>query len=229
MLLRDHFAERIRTKRRMADGEDLAVKIATPPIIERKDADREIVMVANTDDVDSDGEVVVPDGALQDSYFFDNRNVFVDHEVEESFAVAKVRSWYKRPASGQARRWEVRMKFGTHPVAEAMWQIARDGLFGSSVGFLRLRAGPPSPDEKSVPRWTTARSFVRAWNWVELSVTCLPCNAKCQTIGVEEMADAKAAMLDGMVCKSRIRREAAYALGLPQPKAMLRKTIVIVG
>ena len=52
--------------------------------------------------------------------------------------------------------------------------IAEGAVNGVSIGFDRLGGGPPTDDE--VRLYGPVDFVTRAWRWLELSVTPMPCN-----------------------------------------------------
>lgn len=141
--------------------------------LDHKDASNDTgrVFIATTADVDLDREVVVPAGAVTD-YFFKNRTIFLDHDYTKP--VARLRY-----ASLKGGRWVVNMTFGRSALAQEAQQNVDDGVVnGCSIGFIPIDHGRPTIDE--VKTYGPHESIVRSWEWLELSLTGLPCNLAAQ-------------------------------------------------
>jgi hypothetical protein len=194
--------------------------------VEAGPTNRDIIVVANTDDIDLVKEVVVPSGA-DTSYFFANRKVYVDHCTNTPACVGTLRSAVLRQVNGR-EAWQVRIGlygFKNNPLVEDIWTIAQDGGIGVSIGFIPLDWGKPTPEEvKTYSRnGESPQSVCRRWKWLELSIASQPMNVACQTVGTvsgktDPRAEKRLALLDSLVTKGRIRRETAHLLGLPKPK-----------
>lgn len=155
--------------RRHARREALVRVRACPFKLDHKDAseDNGRVFIANTADVDLDNEVVVPAGA-DTTYFFKNRTIFLDHDYTKP--VARLRY-----ASLKGGKWVVNMTFGRTPLALEAKANVDDGVVnGSSIGFIPTDYGRPTAEE--VKAYGPHESIVRTWEWLELSLTGLPCN-----------------------------------------------------
>lgn len=186
---------------------------------------RTVSMIATTDDIDLDREVIVPEGLSGERYFFRNRNLFVDHDYSFGAWVAKLRSVSPINAGGRQRGWRVRavMREG-HPIADEILGAIREGMtIGTSIGFLHLEGGKPTAAEAAlyakgdqVPEW-----IVRKADWLEQSFTAMPCNVSCQTDPEPKTLGGQAAQravseLEEWCRKGRISRLTAVALGLPE-------------
>lgn len=212
----------------------VAVVRARPVATKASPDERLIRIVATTDRIDVDDEVVVPSGFLAtdrwikanapgvglrpsaaDSYFLENRSVFLDHEYDMDHFIGKVRRLIPMKAGSRLVGWEASVRLHKdHPHTPTVLDLAADGLIGSSIGFQRIEGGKPTADEvKRYTRGGREPSMVaRSWEWIELSFTGMPANPDAQSRGFE---DAKAAMLDELVSKGRVARALGVALGLP--------------
>lgn len=190
-------------------GADVIVKADT----------RDIVVTANTGDIDLDHEVVVPSGA-DTSYFLKNRHVFADHKYDIADGAGRLRSLSPYPSKEDHRAWKMRVRINDNPIGNAIMDIVREtGQIGVSVGFVAKDYGNPTDDERAKyggdnPDRLTA--VIRKWDWFETSFTLLPCNVACQSDAFTEgksldMLDA----VDRMVTKGVIKRDVAAALGMP--------------
>lgn len=199
--------------------------------------DRNITLIANTDDIDMQREVVLPAGAVT-TYFDQNKSIFVDHDYRWQSLVGKMRNISPYPSAKNHKQWRVQvaiLELQASPICNDILTVAREWGIGSSIGFEGLEGGPPTPEEmKAFPakgalglEWVT-----RKWLWLELSVTAMPCNVPCQSVGERE--EKTAAYLDDAVVKGRISRKGAVAMGLPGTAerklhaAAPRRTVVVV-
>jgi hypothetical protein len=80
-------------------------------------------------------EVVVPDGAKADSYFFKNKSVFVDHRYDFDYFVGKMKYTNLRPTKANPTYWEVgvRLRAGSPYAADILSLAEEDGI-GCSIG-----------------------------------------------------------------------------------------------
>lgn len=134
---------------------------------------RDLLVVANTARIDADREVVVPTGGRL-GYFGENRSVFYDHMYTDPEFIGKVRTGYPKLIGGA---WHALIGVRRSPRGEQLIKDAEDFDVSVSIGFDALEVDKPTDDEverygKGVP----FDSIVRRWEWVELSVTWMPCN-----------------------------------------------------
>lgn len=174
---------------------------------------RTVDVIANTDDVDLVNEVVVPRGAAADSYFFQNRQVFCDHETTVQMAVGNLRRWSAFPDSNLFKAWRVQVYVRDTPLGNDILSMVRDGGLGVSIGFIPTDYGVPDEGERKM-YGPTVESIVRAWQWLELSFTAFPCNVACRSMA-SNIDDSKAAVIDRLLTKGVIKRESAMAVGFP--------------
>ena len=191
------------------------------------EAQGDIVVVATTDDVDLEQEVVVPAGASPESYFFRNKKLFIDHDPDVKNCIGSMRSCRPFPSMADHRQWRVRCHIYRNmgnELADFVWKMATTDGIGVSIGFRPLDAGRVTAAEAK--QYPGAETIVRAWEWLELSFTAFPCNVACQSIGVME-SETRAAKLTDMAVKGAMSPAVAKALGvrLPPPKAT---TIVLI-
>lgn len=172
--------------------------------------ERLLRQVITTSDIDLDEEVLDPAGADLE-YLNHNKSVFLDHNYETQFSIGMIR-WQKRMKNGQGIEASIALD-RDRPMADETWKIIQQrGGIGASIGFEATLVTPP--DRKSDPvTWHKARSVVRKFRVIELSLTCLPCNVSCQTAAYKE-DDSKMAEFVELVTKSIIRRETAEAYGI---------------
>jgi hypothetical protein len=184
-----------------------------------KSASRELIVVANTGDIDLDNEVVVPSGA-DTRYFERNRMIFADHQYDLGQVAGKMRRLDKYPSEADHKSWRVRAYVNDNPIGNAVWTIVEEtGQIGVSIGFIAKDYGPPDDNERKAYKsrdGSVPRSIVREWDWFELSFTALPCNVACQSLTVTEGKSADMLNeVERLVTKGRIDRESAYMLGMP--------------
>lgn len=184
---------------------------------------RDLVVIANTDDIDLDNEVVVPSGA-NTAYFERNKQIFADHMYDLGNVVGTLRNLYRYPSETNHKAWKVVMHLHDNALGKAAQTIVEEtGQIGVSIGFIAKEYGPPDDEERKAYRskdGASPRSIVREWDWFELSVTALPCNVACQSM---TMTQGKSLDMlhevERLVTKGRIDRESAYLLGMPiEPK-----------
>lgn len=190
--------------------------------------DRTLTGIATTQEVvDLEREVVLQAGA-DESYFRQNKRIFVDHDYRSEMAVGKLRS--VRPVLdsevGVVSR-KISIHIARSGLGDDILTTAREVGIGLSIGFQAYGWGPPTEEEramliKSIPSLGDGVNVVRSWLWLETSLTCFPCNIGCQ---IETPADDSAA--DGvrhLVRAGRIRGDSARMLGLvdvPDRKAVV--------
>jgi hypothetical protein len=180
------------------------------------DADgRTLEVIATTNDIDLDDEVVLPGGA-DPSYFAKNGKLFVDHQYRTQDVVGTLRALTPFSRVGGGAGWKMRAyMIPGLPMADAVLAIAEAGGIGWSIGFEAIDYGKPTVEEaKSYKQGDKAPlSIIRKWRWLETSATPFPCNVACQTMNMVQ-DESKMALLDELVTKSKITREAAEAFGL---------------
>lgn len=228
-----HVLDRIRQRNFLATDTPLGVvgSFGKSVTVQESEQDRFLTVIATTDDIDVDGEVVIPGGA-DTSYFFKNRKIFVDHQLGTEFCVGTLHSANLKPNGWQCR---IRMfKLPGNPLPDDILTIAREAGIGVSIGFLPTAKGAPSPEEKSI--YKSASSIIRQWKWIELSIAAAPANISCQsTLSLSKSIEGKLALLDELVTKGRIAPFSAKALGLSVPRTLeastgvpKRRTIVVI-
>lgn len=173
-------------------------------------AERTVRVIANTDDIDLQREVVVPSGA-ETSYFFANGNIFVDHNTEMEYFVGKRRRCSPYPNNRDFKAWQVDVWLRPTELGNDVLTMAQAGAVGVSIGFIPLDWGRPGPDE--MKRYGEGlASIVRSWKWLELSFTAFPCNVACQSQGLVR-DESKAGVIEEMLTKGAIHKKSAEAVG----------------
>jgi len=180
-----------------------------------KDDTEDIVVIANTGDIDLEKERVVPGGAVKD-YFNANRQMFADHKYDIESGAGVARAIYAHPSESDVRAWKIRCRIRNNPIGKAIREVVEDtNQIGVSIGFVPVDYGRPN-DEEQAKMGGEFKSIVRVWEWFETSFTLLPCNVACQSMAVTEgkswdMVESA----DRLLSANKIDREAAYALGMP--------------
>jgi phage head maturation protease len=183
----------------------------------------ESVAIVNTGAVDLADEVVVPGGA--DKTYF-----------ERFAAVYWCHDSYRPPVGGLRRlerrsnpdRWAMAWTWAKDEFAQAIKVSVQDGIIrGTSIGFVADDRGTPTDWETR--SYGMCRSIVRKWTWLETSITPQPCNpdAVIGMKGMPELEDETIHGIEKLVGKGRISKAMAYKMGVPVPKPMLRKVIVL--
>lgn len=136
-------------------------------------ANRDILVPASTLTVDLEDEIVVPSGGRL-GYFGKNRNVFVDHKYDVHDFVGSVRTGYPKLVDDV---WMVKFGVSRSPLGDQILRDAEDFGCSVSIGLNAIDAGSPTPEEiKKYGNGKAFSSIVREWEWIELSVTYIPCN-----------------------------------------------------
>lgn len=207
--------ERIRAKNMLSDSAQIGMRGTFSKSVKIQGDGRTIEAIATTNDIDLDSEVVLPGGA-DTTYFARNGKVFVDHMYRTQDVVGTLRSLtpFSRVGGGAGWKMVVHMIRGL-PMADAVLAIAEAGGMGWSIGFEAVESGKPTADEAKA--YTQGerkpKTVIRKWRWLETSATPFPCNVACQSMQMVT-DESKMAMLDELVTKSKITREAAEAFGL---------------
>lgn len=184
--------------------------------------DRIVFGVATTDSVDLDREVVLPDGADR-AYLDRNKAVFADHNYESLSHIGTIRNIWRE---GNGWKYSVNLFHGLrHPLADDMYAKAQQGGIGASIGFQALEWGKPTVEEAK--RYPRAKTIIRKWAWIELSLTAMPANLDCQ--GEAWMPGEKSANVFGaIVAKARSDKGTAVRLGLVMDEPARTKKIVFL-
>jgi len=183
--------------------------------VDLRDDTEDIVVIANTGDIDLEKERVLPSGA-DDSYFRANRQMFADHKYDIESGAGEARAISPYPNRQELKAWKIRCRIRSNPIGKAIRAVVEDtNQIGVSIGFVPLDYGTPTSEEREKMGGEFA-SIVRSWEWFETSFTLLPCNVACQSMAVTEgkswdMVDSA----DRLLSADKIDREAAYALGMP--------------
>ena len=185
---------------------------------------------ANTDGVDCDREVVLPDGCDWTSYFLKNNgNLFIDHCYGVSHHAGHIRhkempTMKRTPEGGYG--WLLTGVIRTDtasPMKKAVIEGAKDGTIGMSIAFEALDYGNPTREESV--KYPEAESIVRKCRIIEVSYTYMPCNVQCQTMAVS-MDEAKAAKVRDLWVKGVLPDSVRQRFMQP-PEPVVRKVVVL--
>lgn len=190
--------------------------------INKKSNTTDIIAVFNTDDIDSDDEVVVPSG-LDPTYFKANGKIFSDHIYSTQTTIGFLRWLKEYPTPQDHRQWRARVGIHSTDLGRDIMTIAQEsGQFGFSIGFWPEDYGQPTPDE--VAKYTQGtkipRSITRTGNWFETSATPFPCNVTCQgkLVISASAEESSKSILEGLLRKGSIMRSTAAQYGLTTEK-----------
>ena len=177
---------------------------------------RNLWVVANTDGIDCDEEVVIPAGA-DTSYFDANKAIFVDHCYSLHDTVGTARKIVRSFVGVRQTGWKVHAhvyQLSNNRLGDDILTIAKSGTIGVSVGFEPMDWGRPTPDEAKsyASGGKSPESIVRKWRWVELSFTAMPCNVSCRS-QESRVLEGNAASIDSLLTKGLIHKSSAEALG----------------
>jgi len=174
----------------------------------------DIIVTANTGDIDLENERVMPGGADK-SYFQANRKMFADHRYDLESGVAEARSVSAYPNPQEIKSWRIRCRLMDTPLARTIRAIVDDtNQIGVSIGFIPKDWGMPSDEERET-LGGDFQTIVRSWSWFETSFTLLPCNVSCQSIVTEGKSMDMVDSADRLLSAGKIDRESAAALGMP--------------
>lgn len=191
-------------------------KAAVPDDAKNK---RDLVVTANTDMVDLDDEIVVPNGGDISHYKANGAN-FLDHNYSFESHVGTLRTINPDTKGMDQRSWINRSFIFSglkNPMADDLWRVSQIAGIGSSIGYEELEGSPPS---KSDPvRYQKAGWITRKWRMIELSFTAMPCNVGCRSHDESGMDESKMGVFDDLVTKGRgrggIDLKSAILLGFP--------------
>lgn len=127
---------------------------------------RTVQGMITTEHLDSDREVILADGVR----FRDHVPLLAGHNAQDpAQCIGKMRRAPERRDAG----WFA--SFTVHEQHEDLWAKARDGLLQFSIGFDRIKHGPPTGEE--LERWPGVEYVTRECLVVETSLVAVPANA----------------------------------------------------
>lgn len=197
------------------EDEPVGILAARAKVVRRKGRNGGVVeVIATTDDIDLDDEVVVPTGADK-GYFLRNASVFIDHRtyMEARVGVAMaIRPW---PSVSAQRGWLVDVSMDDSDAARDVVAKCENGGMGVSIGFRPTDRGTPTPDE--VKRYSrdgrVPKSIVREWEWLELSFTPMPCNVACRVVGAAGPSEPESVTPEPKGAVTQVRRKRMVVMG----------------
>lgn len=204
--------ERIREKHHLSDAAPVGVVGTFGKDMSTDRENRQVWVIANTDDVDLQNEVVVPSGA-DTAYFRKNGNVFADHQTNMDCWVGKLRDMSPSPSAREFKSWKVGIWCRKTELGDDILTMANEGGVGVSIGFIPEDWGKPT-DIETKTYGGSCESIVRRWKWLELSFTPFPCNVSCQTQMVTRSA-GKPEIIETLLSTNRIKRASAVSVGFP--------------
>lgn len=184
-----------------------------------------ITAVATTAAVDLDDEVVVPKGADW-SYFKAFKSVYYNHRYDMPVAVLR-----NLAMTSDGSGWRIQVStIGTEFSRDVAVCVAEGAINGGSIGFQRIDHSPPTPAEVSL--YGPHEHITRTWKGLEWSITPMPCNPQAMiegvTAGKSALREDTASRLSALVGKSRISRESARKMGLPDRKLIPVRGVIEV-
>ena len=182
----------------------------------------EIVGTLTTDDLDLEGERVLPGGVDVNSYLLKNRNVFVDHQYDIQCCVGKIRSMAQR-----GNGWVVRVAMlnqPENPYVRAVMALAEAGSCPMSIGFELVEGGPPTAEE--LKKYPGTEFLIRKSRAIEASWTAMPANVACQSDGVTWGDEEKSARSREILTKARIPERVIDSM---VPRSQPRRVVVWAG
>ena len=209
---------RIKAQHEMPEDSQVFV-LSSPTSNAVSERARTIEWIATTDDVDCDGDVVVPSGGDlgENSYWRrNNRRVFMDHDYTVDHHIGVGRSENPYPSVTHQRGWKITaaiFKGMRSRYADDVWAIALQAGIPCSSAFLVRKIRPPNAGD---PAWyKSAKQIISAWEMVELSATASPCNVSCDGRVLRLAEDTKRlGVIDDVLSKSANGKALARMLGI---------------
>ena len=184
---------------------------------------RVVTIIATTEDVDLQHEVVVASGG-EWSYFETNGNLFADHQTDFRSGAAVLRSNTAMMAvkNGVRRQvgWKVNACMRNNELGNDLLTMLAEGGVGASIGFVPIDGGSPTNEEAKLygKSGEDVEYVHRDWKGLEVSFTLFPCNVPCRatlgdtkSVGTEDSLTA----IEGLLRRDAIRKSSAAAVGFP--------------
>ena len=187
--------------------------------MEVDEGNQEVVSVINTDSVDQDREVVLPEGANV-APFERLKSVYYNHDYGELPVGALRKLQFKESASV----WRMRYKPSKTTFGGDVYRLIQDGAInGMSIGFESVDSGPPTEGE--IAKYGKIKRIHRTWNLFEVSVTPMPCNPDAMIESRSTDPDPEwCDRLERALRTRRIARKSAHLMGLPERA----RTVVVI-
>lgn len=139
-----------------------------------------MLAVISTDDVDRDGEVILPSGLNKRNYA-GNPVVLLNHQYQE-LSIGRC-LWIKSDGNRIIAKYRVSDK--TQDARDTFALLQDECLQAHSIGFIATSQGPPTPDEiKARPDWAACKNVIRAFDLLEFSVVTVPANQNAIALAV---------------------------------------------
>ena len=181
----------------------------------------------STPGVDMEGDIVLPEGMDDETYFKDTRSVNLDHV--QTAVCGTNRSLSARPGKGVYAQTYL----STTPLGEDVYTMVKEGVIrGHSIEWdnRSLVARPPTVGEKSAFGTGAVRVFER-WTLLGYAMTARPMNQHAVVDGVKSTAHLEETWsdLERLVRIGSIKRSSAVVAGMPDGKVPGRPLVCIVG
>lgn len=168
--------------------------------------------VINTDSVDRDGEVVLPDGMIATD-FEKSPTVFWNHDYEKPVARCM------RMMRGLTD-WTAESRIAERPAGhvgpwfpDEVYALMKQGIVnGTSIGFMPVETRKPTA--KDYDRWgDTIKRVISKWRLLEFSITPLPANQDALITAVKSLAPASAK---------------SFGVAIDEPRPTVRRVMMVV-
>lgn len=205
---------------RKSFGEDVSGGVAlvdspAPVVANTEKNNYDIETVVTTDAVDLSGEVVAPGGG--DWTYLDRvKSVFVDHDPSIAATVGAMRFRARIMQSDRLRGWRARIRMDqSKQLARECMGLAKIGVLHSSIGMVVVEKGAPTKDERALydTPVAKAKTILRKWRAIEVTLTAAPMNQECVANPVEYIEKARG-NIEGWLSKGIISKDLARAMGM---------------
>lgn len=143
---------------------------------------REVVSIISTDDIDRDGEVVIPKGLVKKNYA-GNPVILLNHNWD-SLPIGKSLGIKAQGNKLFARSYIT----DKTEIGRDAFELVKEGILTAiSIGFSPLEQGPPT--EKEIlkrPELAQARNIIRKWELLEYSFVTIPANPQALSLSVSK-------------------------------------------
>jgi hypothetical protein len=194
---------------RQHPGHEYARATVAKATTELSPGERADVSWIQTECLDGHKDIVLTSG-FDDTFYRANPIVTLNHDYTRQPVGRSL--WRRKVRDGQTRGIKAKTVYPPRPddwkepawAPDTAWGLVKAGLLlGKSIGFITLKARPPSEEEvQKYPEWANAWRVVEKWALVEYCCTWLPVNPECVVAAV---------------AKSLIRPDEVKALGIDLP------------
>lgn len=180
----------------------------------------------STPDLDTDYDVVLPEGCDEVSYFAGTRAVNLEHDRTKS--IGTNRNLAKRPGKGvYATTYITDTALG-----QDVYTMVKEGViraFSIEWDPRTLVSGPPTPAERATYGPDCKRVF-RRWTLTRYALTASPANPHCLVDGVKSSEYVRAMTpawegMESLFKSGRIHFSSAVAAGFPAEKRTVAVTV----